>query len=60
MEAKELIKKIFDLCQATPEYHEGKDATVEALRLDKTITEINSLCDIFLYDVGLPNSKMPD
>jgi hypothetical protein len=50
MNAQELIKKIFSICQSTPQFNDSKDIKTEAERLDKAITDINFLCDIFLYE----------
>ena len=47
--AIEVIDKIFEITQNTPEHNAGEeDQMKEARRLEEAISEINILCDFFI------------
>jgi hypothetical protein len=50
MNADELIKEIFRICQNTPCLDSNKNPKSEAQRLEDTVAKINTLCDTFFGD----------
>jgi len=50
MNADELIKEIFRICQDTPCLDSNKNPNAEAQRLEDAVDKINELCDSFFGD----------